>query len=261
MLLLKPHALIASLIVAVLPAGCGPAPEAQSPPSESSPPESASPAAAEPAASAEPVASAEPAAGGAPSEAKPSAPSEAAAESSSEALARDFLKSGGRRIGYSATKKGFAYPVERRAEAGFGLDVQFVGEDGNPRDTVRVCQIGECEEGLNEIVKELLPKLASRIEQEGYVSIRGIGWPQGRDELEVSSLSMKLKYKKGRMEALREGKPAAALTPVGKRLDAETVLAVFVVPDSKILGVLAPPAKPGKDAKGQIQELYILKLP
>jgi hypothetical protein len=174
-------------------------------------------------------------------------------------LARDFLKTGGRRVGYSATKKAFAYPVEHRAERGFGLDVQFAGDDGRPRDMMRICQIGECEEHLDEIMKEMLPKLASRLEQDGYVSVRGIGWPQGRDELEVNSLTMKLKYTKGKLESVREGKPAARLTLLGgKRLDAPTLLAIFVIPDTQLLGVFAAPSG---DAKGMVQDFYVFKLP
>jgi hypothetical protein len=174
-------------------------------------------------------------------------------------LARDFLKTGGRRVGYSATKKAFAYPVEHRAERGFGLDVQFAGDDGRPRDMMRICQIGECEEHLDEIMKEMLPKLASRLEQDGYVSIRGIGWPQGRDELEVNSLTMKLKYTKGKLESLREGKPAARLTLLGgKRLDAPTLMAVFIIPDTQLLGAFAAPSG---DAKGMVQDFYVFKLP
>jgi hypothetical protein len=70
---------------------------------------------------------------------------------------------------------------------------------------------------------------------------------------------MKLKYTKGKIEALREGKPAARLTQAGtKRLDAPTLFAVFVVPDAKLLGVFAPPSG---DAKGQVQEFYLFKLP
>lgn len=186
---------------------------------------------------------------------------EATAEPGSEAatLARDFLKTGGRRIGYSATKKMFAYPAEQRSETGFGLDIQFVGEDGKPRDAMRICQIGECEEHLDELSKELLPKLTSRLESDGYVSIRGLGWPQGHDELEVNSLSLKLKYSKGNLSVLKEGKPAARLSiQGGKRLSADTLLAVFIIPDTKWLPVFAPA---GKDAKGQIQEFFLFKLP
>ena len=58
---------------------------------------------------------------------------------------------------------------------------------------------------------------------------------------------------------LREGKPAAQIRQIGgKRLSADTLFAIHVVPDSKFLGVLAPP---GADAKGLLQEFYLVKLP
>lgn len=189
---------------------------------------------------------------------KTDAPKAEEKESEATVLARDFLKSGGRRIGYSATKKMFAYPMEQRNERGFGLDVGFVGEDGAPRDRMRICQLGECEEHLDEKVKELMPKLTSRLESEGYIAIRGIGWPQGRDDLEVSTLSAKLKYTKGKFEMLREGKPAAAIRQVGNKRLPDTLFAIFIVPDSKFLGMLAPP---GPEGKGLIQEFYLFKLP
>lgn len=255
-------AYIAPVLIA-FGAGCGPSSEAKPPPqpdSESGSQESSIPVKSS--------GGTQEAGGGEAGEAKPSGgedtkPSGDAkpeAEASEAAtLARDFLKTGGRRIGYSASKKAFAYPMERRSETGFGLDIQFMGADGQAKDAMRICQIGECEEHLDELAKELMPKLTARLEQDEYVSIRGIGWPQGRDELEVNSLTMKLKYTKGKIEALREGKPAARLQQAGsKRLDAQTLFAVFVVPDSKLLGVLAPPSG---DAKGLVQDFYIFKLP
>lgn len=255
-------AYVAPVLLACI-AGCGPSSEAKPPPqpeSETAPDKGT--IGAPEASGGEASGEAKPSGGeGASGEAKPEAkPAEAEAPASEAAtLARDFLKTGGRRIGYSASKKAFAYPVEHRTETGFGLDIQFVGADGQPKDAMRVCQIGECEEHLDELAKELLPKLTSRLEQDEYVSIRGIGWPQGREELEVNSLTMKLKYTKGKIEALREGKPPARLVQAGsKRLDAATLLAVFVVPDSKLLGVFAPPSR---DAKGLVQDFYIFKLP
>lgn len=244
-------------VIAALLVGCGPKTEAESPPQPEGSGE-ATEKSAEGASDAtagggedKPSGDAKPAGD---AKAEPEAPASEAA-----ALARDFLKTGGRRIGYSASKKAFAYPVERRTETGFGLDIQFMAADGQPKDSMRVCQIGECEEHLDELAKELLPKLTSRLEQDEYTSLRGIGWPQGREELEVNSLTMKLKYTKGKIEALREGKPAARLQQAGnKKLDAETLFAVFVVPDSKLLGVFAPPSA---DAKGLVQDFYIFKLP
>src|SRR4029078_202910 len=104
--------------------------------------------------------------------------------SESEDLARDILKGGGRRIGHSATKKAFAYPAETRRGDSFTLDVRFLGEDGNPKDAMRVCQLGECAEHLDEILsKGFLTKLATRLESEGYVAIRGIRWARGGGRL------------------------------------------------------------------------------
>jgi hypothetical protein len=188
-----------------------------------------------------------------------SAPAESAAPASDSAsLARDFVKSGGRRIGYSESKKGFAVPLRRRQGDGtYSLDVQFVGEDGNARDVMRVCQPGECEEKLDEIARTFIPKLAARFDEQGYVSLRGVGWPQGKGDLELSTLGLKLTYSKGKLEAKREGKPAARVSETGgKRLDAPMLEAVFVVPGSKLLGVFASSSA---DAAGS--EFYVLKLP
>lgn len=260
--MLSLRTLVASIVLAMLP-GCGPPKDASDPTKESGDTggaaSSSSPSPKPDDAAAKPVESGEAAAGEAPkSGGEKPAPAEVK-ESDAMVLARDFLKSGGRRIGYSATKKMFAFPMEQRSERGFGLDVSFVGEDGAEKSRTRVCQMGECEEHLDEIVKDLLPKLAERLEGEGYVAIRGIGWPQGRDDLEVSTLSMKLKYSKGRFEALREGKPAAAIRQAGgKKLSTDTLFAIFVVPDSKLLGVLAPPSG---DARGLVQEFFVFKLP
>lgn len=248
--MLRSGTLAALLTLAVLAApGCGP------PAEPAAAPESGAETKADPAA-----ASGEPASGSAAEAAAKPAGGGEAAPSESASLARDFLKSGGRRIGYSASKKGFLYPLEMRQKDGFSLEIASLGEDGEPREATRVCQLGECEEHLDELGKELLPKLVSRLETEGYVSLRGIGWPSGRDELEVNTLSLKLHYKKGRFSAEREGKPKAELAPVGRRLEAPEPLAVFVVPDRKLLAVLAAPGK-ADQAKGVVQELYLVKLP
>lgn len=249
--MLRSGTLAAALLLALIP-GCGPPAEPAASPGAA---ESAagSPGAASGEASGEAAAAPK----AAPEPGKPEGAGEAA-PSEASVLARDLLKTGGRRIGYSASKKGFLYPLETRQKSGFSLDINALGEDGSPGDATRVCSVGECEEHLDELTKELLPKLASRLENEGYVSLRGIGWPTGRDELEVSSLGMKLHYKKGRLEGIREGKPPVAFAPVGKRLDAQEPLAVFLVPDHKLLAVLAAP---GGNGKGVVQELYLVKLP
>jgi hypothetical protein len=225
---------------------CGSTPPPASPeePLDSAPPAEAP---AEPSAQEEGAA----AGGSAEAPAAADAPSSAGPASETEVLARDFLKSGGRRIGYSATKKGFAYPQEQRRPDGFRLDILFTDEDGRKRDVMEVCDFVVCAEGLDEIAKTLVPKLAGKLESDGYVAIRGIGWPSNRDELEVGSLGMKLKLSGGRLEGLREGKPPATLGRVPQEL-----LAIFVVPDAKRLAIFTKPS-----SGGMVQEFHVLKLP
>lgn len=246
--MLRPLSLAAPLLLIL--ASCGSPPPAEAPTTPPAAPE----ASADPAASAAPAAAAEPAASAAPAAAAPEAPASEAAT-----LARELAKSGGRRIGYSATKKAFAHPVERRVPSGgFSLDIQFTGEDGSPRDAMRVCQPGECEDRLDEMLKTFLPKLTERLESDGYTAIRAIGWPGGGDELEVQSLSAKLRYQKGKLTKVIEGKPAAPLAKLGGPRFDSAPEAVFVVPGGKLLAVFA---KPSGDAKGLVQELHVFKLP
>lgn len=186
---------------------------------------------------------------------KPKAP--AKQESEFETLARDIVKSGGRRIGFSAAKKMFAVPSEKRTETNFGIDVMFHGEDGAGRDPMRICQPGECEEHMNEKLDELLPKLAQKLEADGYVNVRGIGWPDGRDELEVSSLGMKLKFRNGRIEGLKEGKPPVIFQTMGGRLDVSEIKAIYIIADSKLMGLFGKPSRPS----GVVQTFYVLKMP
>lgn len=237
----------------LLLAACGSPPPAETP---ADAPAADTPAGGDEAAKPEPAgdtaAPAEGAAGSTPAPAEQAAP---ASQSEPEILARDFLKTGGRRIGYSATKKGFAYPLEQRREDGFRLDILFTDEEGRKRDALEVCDYAECVEKLDEITKEMIPKLASRLESDGYVAIRGLGWPSGREEFEVGTLAMKLRYTGGRLEALREGKPAATL---GRLTKSPEILAIFPVPEAKRLAILA---KPAGDAKGVVQELHVVKLP
>ena len=192
---------------------------------------------------------------GAKPEGKPSAPAKAASET--ETLARDIVKGGGRRIGWSASKKMFVVPNEKRTETTFSLDVLFYGEDGSSKDPMRVCQPNECEEHLDEMLKDFLPKLTAKLDEGGYVAIRSIGWPEGRDELEVSSLGMKLKWKSGRVEGVAEGKKPVPFTVVGGKLDASALQAIFLVPDTKLIGVFATPSK----ASGVTQTFHVLKMP
>jgi hypothetical protein len=245
--MLRSGTLVFPLVLALL-AGCGAPP----PPSSPDAPPAEAPAPGEEAAPADPSGEAAPASEAAPAEAAP----QGAAPSEAEALARDFLKSGGRRVGYSASKKSFAYPFEQRREDGFRLDIVFTDEEGRRKDALEVCDFAACAEKLDEIAKDLLPKLAGRLEGDGYASIRGLGWPSGRDELEVGTLGMKLRYANGRLEALREGKPPASLGPIGAKKP--ELLAIFVIPDVKRLGVFA---KPSGDAKGVVQEFHVVKLP
>lgn len=186
---------------------------------------------------------------------KPKEPAKAASET--ETLARDIVKGGGRRIGFSASKKLFAVPNEKRNETNFGLDVFFFGDDGANRDPIRVCQMGECEEHLSEKLDEVLPKIMQKLDEGGFVSVRGIGWPDGRDELEVSSLGMKLKFKSGRLEGLREGKPAVTFQVAGGRLDVSEIKAIYLPTDSKMMGLFGKPSRP----TGTVQVFYVLKIP
>lgn len=183
------------------------------------------------------------------------APAKAASET--ETLARDIVKGGGRRIGWSASKKMFVVPNEKHTETSMSLDVLFYGEDGSSKDPMRVCQPGECEEHLDEILKDFLPKLTAKLDEGGYVAIRSIGWPENRDDLDVSSLGMKLKYSKGKMEGIKEGAKPVAFSVVGGRIDASALKAIFVVPDTKLLGVLVTPAK----ANGVVQTFHLFKMP
>ncbi len=195
------------------------------------------------------------ASGGEDAAAAPKEPAKAASET--ETLARDLVKSGGRRIGWSASKKMFAVPNEKRTGESFSIEILFYGEDGNSRDPMRICQPGECEERLDEILKEMLPKVTAKLDEGGYVTLRSIGWPEGRDELEVSSLGMKLKYDKGRLEGVKEGKPKVQLQVAGGRMDAAGLKAIFLPPDSKLVGVFATPAK----QTGIVQTFHVFKLP
>jgi len=242
----RPVSLAAPLLLIL--ASCGSPPAADTPTVPTAAPE----ASADPAPSAAPEASAEPA----PSAAATATATEAPA-SDAATLARELAKSGGRRIGYSASKKAFAHPVERRVQNGFSLEIQFTGEDGSPRDAMRICQPGECEDKLDEMLKVFLPKLTERLDREGFTTMRAIGWPGGGDELEVSSLGAKLHFEKGKLTKFGQGKPAALTKLGGPRFDSAPE-AVFVVPGGKLLAVFA---KPSGDAKGLVQELHVFKLP
>jgi hypothetical protein len=220
---------------------CGPSTPAQAPEAPKETP------------SAEPSASAAASASAAP-EAPAPPPAAESATSPAETLARDLIKSGGRRIGWSASKKRFVVPIEMRADGGRGLDVRYYDDDGNQRENQRVCQPGECEERLNEIAKDLIPKLASRFESEGYEAVSSIGWPSGREEIDVSSLELKLRFDKGKLSAVREKKPAAALRVGGGKGPKVPLSAIYPVPAAKLVGAFAPGEK-------VVQDFFVFKLP
>jgi hypothetical protein len=178
-------------------------------------------------------------AGDAKSEAPEAAKPETAKEDSpAEALARDLLKAGGRRIAWSASKKRFIIPTDARAEGGRGLDLRFYDDEGNQRDIQRVCQPGECEERLDEIVKQMIPTLAARLDHEGFEAISSVGWPSGRDEIEVGTLNAKLKNDRGRLSIVREKKTTALKAASGHAPKGD-VSVVYPVPSAKLLGVVA----------------------
>jgi hypothetical protein len=179
---------------------------------------------------------AESASASASAEAPPATP--AAEPTASEVLARDLLKAGGRRIGWSATKKRFIVPVDARSEGGRGLDLTFYDDEGQQRDIQRVCQPGECEDRLDEIIKELMPKLSSRLQSEGYESVASIGWPAGRDEIDVGTLGAKLRNDHGRFSFVR-GSKTSPLRALGGRAPKGDPTVVYAVPSARLLGVLA----------------------
>ncbi len=239
---MRPTALFTSLATLLTLAACGP----QTPPIE--PSAALGPASAEPMASAAP--SAEPKA--APPEDKPAPAAEA---SPAEALARDLLKSGGRRIGWSAGKKRFVVPIEMRAGGGRGLDLRYYDDDGQQREIQRVCQPGECEQNLDELVKELIPKLAARLGSEGYEAVSAVGWPSGREEMDIESINLKLRFERGKLSAVREKKPATPLRSLGGRSPkGDSLSALYPVPAQKLLGAFAQGDKVA-------YEFYVFKLP
>lgn len=205
-----------------------------------------------PAASGE-AASPAPAASGAP-DAPPVESSEAESATEPASLARDLVKRGGRKIGWSAQKKSFMVPRERRGSDGWSLDIVTTDDAGRQTAIERVCQPSECAEQFAELSKKAIPEITKKLEAGGYVALRAVGWPSGRDELEVSQLGMKLRYTGGRLEGVREGKPVARLGTVGR--GEPKLLAIFVVPDSKLLaGFAAPDGDEGRT------ELFVVRLP
>lgn len=227
------HAFFAAAALATLSA-CGP----------STPP--ASPDPAKEASTAEPAASAAPTA--APTAAPEAKPAPAESASPAETLARDLVKAGGRRIGWSASKKRFVVPMDVRNDSGRGLDLRFFDDEGAQREILRVCQPGECEERLDELAKELIPKLVARFEKEGFEAVYSVGWPSGRDELEIGAQNLKLRYEKGRLLLVNEKKTTPLRALGGRAPKSESLSAVYPVPAAKLLGVFAG-------------EFYVYKLP
>jgi hypothetical protein len=220
----RPAIFAAALMLLPLLA-CGPKEPAQTP----------EPTAEAPATTASAAPSAE--ASTAPEVTKPAPASEG---TPAEALARDLVKAGGRRIGYSASKKRFVLPMDTRSEGGRGLDLRFFDDEGAQREILRVCQPGECEERLDELFRDLLPRLAGRLEKEGFEPVSAIGWPSGRDELDVSTLGARLHYEKGKLTMAVGQKPPTPLRPLGgKAPRAATLTALYPILGSKLLGVLA----------------------
>ncbi len=239
--------LLASLLLAPLP-GCGPAAPAHAPDGDASAKSDGKPDGKP---DAKPEATSEDSADPAPKADAPTAPS--SASSPAESLARDLVKSGGRRIAYSASKKRFIVPVDMHTDGGRGLDLKFYDDEGAQREIQRVCQPGECEDRLDEIARELIPKLAARLEKEGFEAVNAAGWPSGRDELPVNALGGKLRYEKGRLSLTVEGKKAATplRTSGGKTPRSDALQAVYPVPTAKLLGAVV---------EGD-REFYVFKLP
>lgn len=216
---MKPAALLA---LALLAAACGPATPAQAP----------EPAKDSPAEPAKEAATAEPAA----PEAKKPAPA-AEASSPADSLARDLVKAGGRRIAFSASKKRFLVPVDQRAGDVRGLNLILYDDEGGQREVVKVCQPGECEEHLDEIAKDLLPKLSARLSSEGFEAVSAVGWPSGQDEMEVATLQLRLRQDRGRLSVVH-GKKSTPLRTVG-HAPAGEITAVYPIPSAKLLAVQA----------------------
>jgi hypothetical protein len=159
------------------------------------------------------------------------------AETAEQELARYLIKRPGRRVGYSSQKKSFAITRERVSADGFTVDVAFTDKNGKETDVVRICDPSECDEMLNELAKQKIPALADRFARDGYVAVRAVGWPSGRGELEVGSIDAKLVLEGRRLNALREGKPAANLGTLPA--SAPALLAIFAIPDDGLLGLYA----------------------
>lgn len=194
--------------------------------------------------------------------AAPEAPATPPASPSDTAdLAGHLAKGSPQAMGYSPTQKAFVFPVQRLVDQvgrnGFVLDVQFVGEDGKSRYTLHVCSLRDCEEQAFDLGKNVRPKLAARLDKEGYMALEGVAWPSRAEEVTISSLGVKLRYANGSLSVVREGKPAVALTPLGGKRLGVAPHSVFPVPDSPLLAVIATLG----DEREMYQGLYVFRIP
>ncbi len=163
---------------------------------------------------------------------------EAAAPSSgstspAESLAHDLFKTGGRRIGWSAAKKRFIVPVEVRTSTGRSLDLRVNDDEPQQRENQQVCQLGVCEDRLDELAREKLPKLVAFLEQNGLEAVGAIEQTSMRDEIDVGTLGGKLRYEKGRLSLALEKKVAALRPQGGRSPRSATISAVYPVPAAK----------------------------
>lgn len=227
----------AGCVALLVTAACGPGQAPADPTAEATPPEPTDTSAPD---GAEPTADSEVLSGEGPAEATaPAGP----AETEQEELARYLIKLPGRRVAYSAQKKGFAVTRETVSGGTFTVDVVFTDEQGRSTEVVRICDPSECDEALDDLAKKKIPELAQRFSDQGYVSIRAVGWPSGRGELDVGSMGLKLILKDRRLTAEREGKPPKPIGTLPAKSPA--LLAIFPVPDAELIGVYAAPDESG----------------
>lgn len=166
-----------------------------------------------------------------------------------EQLARDMIKTG-RKIGWSASKRVFAYGMPWSAGPGRGMRVDFQAEDGKI-ETHEVCKPGECEQSMDDDMARELPAIAAKLGAGDFQPVWGNGWAPDQPELELRSAGLKLAFDKGRL-SLVDGKSKKAL---GSAPGKSAPLAVFVVKDAKVLIVDFSPDG------GASHEFKLFKLP
>lgn len=148
-----------------------------------------------------------------------------------EQLARDMIKTG-RKIGWSSSKRAFAYGMPWTAGPGRGFRIEFQTEDGKI-EMHEVCKPGECEQTLDEDMAREIPNIAAKLGAGDYQAVWGNGWAPGQPELELTSAGLKLSFDKGRL-SLVDGKNKK---PLGSAPGKSAPVAVFVVKDAKVLVV------------------------